>query len=136
VGGLDALVAWTREHTSSDERAELMRAVTTAAMGNDRLACQLLERTGRRIARATVAFGRYLGLTDRPCPVLLTGKVWRAGAVLLDSFCRHITAGLPEAVCSLNALSQAKGAALLAMKHAGVAVGPEIYVALRSDPAR
>ncbi len=115
---VQGLIDWARQHTNKDERADLYRVASETAARGDPVARELFEYAGVRIGEGTVALGRYMGLADRPVTVLLTGKAWRAGGVLLDPFTRTTLGGLPEAEVRINRLSQAQGSALLAMRHA------------------
>jgi hypothetical protein len=62
--------------------------------------------------------------------VLLAGKAWQAGGILLEEFQTALHGKLPGASIKVNDVSQAEGAALLAMRHAGLEPGPEIFTRL------
>lgn len=116
---VQGLIDWARAHTRADERAELYRVASDVATAGDAVARALFENAGTRIGEGTVALGRYMGVADRRVVVLLAGKAWRAGDVLLDPFRRALRAGLPRAEMLVTRLSQAQGSALLALRHAG-----------------
>ncbi len=77
--------------------------------------------------------GRYLEIATRPATIILAGQVWRAGEVLLEPFRRTALAGLPQAIIHLNRLTQAQGAALLAMRLAGIAPGDDVLARLAAS---
>jgi len=60
-------------------------------------------------------------------------SAWAAGglpATLFEVFRSFLHAALPGVSIRENEISQAEGAALLAMRHAGLMVGPEIFAQL------
>ncbi|MDP8924420.1 MAG: hypothetical protein M3O34_16300, partial [Chloroflexota bacterium] len=132
VADVDGLIAWSREHATSDVRADLCKVAAEVASDGDPVARELFERAGRVIGEATVALGQYLGLEHRQTTILLTGKLWRAGHLLLDAFREATLAGLPRAEVRINEISQARGAALLAMREAGLEIDDAVYRAARS----
>jgi N-acetylglucosamine kinase-like BadF-type ATPase len=132
VPDLDGLIQWAREHTTADDRATVAKAAAEAAAAGDQVARELFERAGERAGQATVAMGHYMGMADRPVTILLSGKAWRAGEMLLKRFRETTLAGLPKAELRINELSQAQGAALLAMQHAGLQPGPKVYATARA----
>ena len=120
VADLEGLVRWASEHRDAHERAELARAAAAAAELGDPAARELFECSAEITGRATVALARYMSVADREVTILLTGKAWRANERLHDAFRRTVLADLPRADIRVNELSQAVGAALLAMRHAGL----------------
>ena len=130
---LDRLIRWAREHVSADERADLCRVAAEVADTGDALARELFQRAGDVIGRATVAMARHMGVADRPVAILLTGKVWKAGDVLLESFRRSTMSGISKGEIRMNDISQARGAALLAMRHAGVEPDSGVFTAARTS---
>jgi hypothetical protein len=99
----------------------------------------LLRLSAREIADATCVLATAMGVgaQDQPAvAVLLTGKAWRAGGILLDEFQRSLQTRLPRTHIQINEVSQAEGAALLAMRHAGLEPGPEIFTRLGNAASR
>jgi N-acetylglucosamine kinase-like BadF-type ATPase len=121
------LIEWARAHPRSDERADLYRVAAEVAAMGDPVATEIFESAGVGIGRATIAMAHYMGLKDRPVVILLTGKAWHAGYVLMEPFTRVVNAALPHAEIVLNPLSQAQGSALLAMRAIGLMPGPNVY---------
>jgi N-acetylglucosamine kinase-like BadF-type ATPase len=132
VAGWQGLVGWSNDHRTSDERADLFRILAEVANAGDEQATRLVRRAAGEIAEATCALASAMqvGSEGRPVVVLLAGKAWQAGGLLLDEFRRQVRAELPAAKLSINEVSQAQGAALLAMRHAGLEPGPEIFIRL------
>ena len=129
VRDLDALVRWSREHTTSDERADLFPTLIEVATAGDPVASAIVREAAGRIADATRALARYMdvGLSERPpVAVLLAGKAWRAGP-LRTAFESRLREELPGAQLQVPDVTQAEGAALLAMRHAGLQIGPDIF---------
>jgi N-acetylglucosamine kinase-like BadF-type ATPase len=132
------LVRWSAEHNTSDERSQLFRiladiAGSTARDESDEPATDLLRLSAREIADATcvLAAAMQVGSSgQRPVTVLLAGKAWQAGGVLLEQFRTALHQKLPGTSIKVNEVSQAEGAALLAMRHAGLEPGPEIFTRL------
>jgi N-acetylglucosamine kinase-like BadF-type ATPase len=129
AAGWQDLEDWAANHTSSAERAELFRTVSDVAARGDGVAVDLLRASARSIADATRALARrmHVGQSAEPVTIVLAGNVWRAGGVLLDEFRTSMSRQLPAAELHVNEVSQAQGAALLAMRHAGLERGPEIF---------
>jgi N-acetylglucosamine kinase-like BadF-type ATPase len=129
------LVDWSVEHDTSDERAQLFKVLAEVAGSEDgdQPAADLLRLSAREIADATcvLASAMQVGAQDqRPVALLLAGKAWQAGGMLLDEFRASLHARLPGTRIQVNEVSQAEGAALLAMRHAGLEPGPEIFTRL------
>ena len=64
--------------------------------------------------------------------VVLAGSAWQADGILVETFHETVQRELPGAILQRNEVSQAQGAALLAMRHAGLYRGPEIFAPLRN----
>jgi hypothetical protein len=133
------LVGWAEEHATSDERSQLFRVLAETAgkedptHASDDPATDLLRLSAREIADATcvLAAAMQVGSGDQPqVAVLLTGKAWQAGGILLEEFQTALHGKLPQTRITVNEVSQAEGAALLAMRHAGLEPGPEIFTRL------
>ena len=129
LDGLEALVGWSRDHATADERASLFRVAIELANAGDSVARDLLVEAGSTIANATHALARYMhvGKDGHHVTLVLAGKAWRAGGVLRSTFESWIHTVLPDAIIRENEVSQAEGAGLLAMRHAGLHLGPEIF---------
>ncbi|MDQ3809803.1 MAG: hypothetical protein M3336_05885 [Chloroflexota bacterium] len=138
VSDTDGLVAWANEHSTSDERGELFRSLAEVGKAGDQVAVRLLRFAGESIAEATRALARYMrvGTAERPVTVLLAGKAWRAGGVLRTTFEQHLRGVVPGAAIRDTAVAQVEGAALLAMRHAGLRSGPELFTRLQRSPRR
>jgi N-acetylglucosamine kinase-like BadF-type ATPase len=133
------LVGWAEEHATSDERSQLFRVLAETAgkedptHASDDPATDLLRLSAREIADATcvLAAAMQVGSGDQPqVAVLLTGKAWQAGGILLEEFQTALHGKLPQTRITVNEVSQAEGAALLAMRHAGLEPGPETFIRL------
>lgn len=133
VPGMEGLIRWARAHPGSDQRASLCALAAQVAQEGDAVACELFQRAGEGLGVATVTMGRYLGGATRPATIILAGQVWRAGEILLEPFRRTVLAGLPQAAIHLNRLTQAQGAALLAMRLAGIAPGEDVLARLATS---
>ena len=110
-------------------------AEVAGADGNqaDDPAAELLRLSAGEIADATcvLAAAMQVGSNDQaPVTVLLAGKAWQAGGILLHDFETSLRRKVPAASIAVNQVSQAEGAALLAMRHAGLEPGPEIFTRL------
>jgi len=107
--------------------------LVVVADGGDVSATRVLCEAAEALARATRALGACMGVghvDGARVPVLLAGKPWRASGRLLSVFREHLFEMLPRADVQLTRVSQAEGAALLAMRHAGLHVGPEVFKVL------
>jgi glucosamine kinase len=135
------LVRWSAEHDTSDDRSRLFRVLADVAGSadsddTDEPATDLLRLSAREIADSAcvLAAAMQVGSRDQPpVTVLLAGKAWQAGGVLLDEFQTALREKLPGMSIKVNEVSQAEGAALLAMRHAGLEPGPEIFTRLGSS---
>jgi N-acetylglucosamine kinase-like BadF-type ATPase len=134
VDGLDGLEHWAATHTTSDDRAELFRVVTRVAADGDAVADRLLRQAGSDLALATQTLALRMGVgVEQAVTLVLAGKAWRAGGALVDEFRTTGCDVLPMARLHFNQVSQAHGAALLAMHHAGLKPGPEVFGALQTS---
>jgi N-acetylglucosamine kinase-like BadF-type ATPase len=133
VEGIEGLIRWARAHTGSDQRASLCALAAQVAQEGDAVARELFRRAGEGLGAATVTMGRYLGVATRPATIVLAGQVWQAGEILLEPFRRTVLAGLPQAVVHLNRLTQAHGAALLALRLAGIMPGDDVFARLAAS---
>ena len=129
---VEGLIEWARAHTTGEERASLFGVAGQVVNEGDPIARELFQQAGEIIGQGTVAMGHYMGVQDGHVTILLAGKSWKVGPVLLEPFRRTTLAGLPRAGIRQNDLSQAQGSALLAMRQAGIEAGPAIYNRLGS----
>lgn len=60
--------------------------------------------------------------------IILGGNAWRSGGLIQSPFVEHIQRAWPEVRIVRPALDSAQGAALLAVRSAGVADSPEWLV--------
>ena len=68
--------------------------VSRAAKTGDRIACDILKRTGEILGRQAVALIRKNGFPD-DMPMTISGSVWRSDRVLFDTFADTIHAQSP-----------------------------------------
>jgi N-acetylglucosamine kinase-like BadF-type ATPase len=123
---VDELVEWARAHITREERATLFKPAAEVAQHGDLVAIKLFKRSGTLIGAGTGSFGRYLPPEAGTPTILLTGKAWQMGDLLLAPFREALHARLPHAEVRLNTIPQSVGSALLAMSAAGVPLTEEI----------
>lgn len=116
--GLPGVLAWSRAHVGTNERAALLPLLVALADGGEETAAALLTDAGRQLAAATCLMLAAWGLLERPATILLAGNAWRAGARLVDPFLAGLGAQAPLAAVLRPRATQAQGAALLAMRQA------------------
>ena len=114
------------DHTSSAQRADY-----SAWCRRSRVEVMTSRSTcsGPRLAASLTRHARWHSVwalgSPRNSDDVLAGNVSRAGGVLFDEFRTSLFLQLPAAELHVNEVSQAEGAALLAMRHAGLDRGPE-----------
>ena len=100
--------------------ASLAAVTADAAQNGDAVALHLLERAGGELAQAALAVIERLDRLEPGQPIYHTGGVFRAGALILDSFGTAIASRSPKSTVQAAAFSPAVGALLLALRAAGV----------------
>jgi N-acetylglucosamine kinase-like BadF-type ATPase len=111
--------------------ASLAAVTAEAAQAGDAVALQLLQRAGQELAQAALAVIERLDRLESGQPVYHTGGVFRAGALILDSFGARIAARSPKSSVHAAAFSPAVGALLLALRAAGVELTPPVIDQVR-----
>jgi hypothetical protein len=97
------------------------------ATAGDPIAKQLFHQAGEGLGKATVVMGHYMEVIGAEVTIILAGNAWPAGDMLLEPLRKMIQPELPKAIISLNRLTQAEGAALLAMKLSGIVPTTEVF---------
>lgn len=100
--------------------ASLAAVTADAAQDGDLVAVQLLDRAGKELAEAALAVLAHLDQLDSGQPIYHTGGVFRAGALILNSFASLIASRSVHSSVHAAAFSPAVGSLLLALQAAGV----------------
>jgi N-acetylglucosamine kinase-like BadF-type ATPase len=102
--------------------AALAPRVSQAAAGGDVVAVGILESAGKSLAELAAAVLRRLGMDKEQADVAPIGGVFNAGDLVLGPFERFLKPAAPLARLVPPAIPPALGAALLALRLAGVPV--------------
>ncbi len=114
------------QEVSRGALASLATVTADAAHDGDQVAIQLLQRAGQELAQTALAVIARLGRLESGQPIYYTGGVFRAGALILDSFTALVAAGSPNSSVHAPAFSPAVGSLLLALRAAGVELTPAV----------
>lgn len=104
--------------THADDIARFGKLVIEAAIANDPVACEILERAAQELAASVLAVARRLGLSAHPFPVAYVGGTFNAGAPLLEPMTRAILAEAPQAQVRPPSHTPVEGAAQMAKRAA------------------
>ncbi len=118
------------------EMAALAPLVSSAAGQGDRAAQAILDGAGASLAELAATVLRRLGMEGEPARVAPVGGVFRAGEVILQPFERALRDLCPRAILTPPALPPVLGAALLALKMAGILIDEKIQAHLRETAGR
>ena len=121
------------QEVSRSAVASLATVTADAARAGDAVAVQLLARAGQELAQAALAVITRLGRLDSGQPIYHTGGVFRAGALILDSFEAMVASRSPNSTVHAPAFSPAVGALLLALHAAGVELTPSVIDQIRRN---
>ncbi len=121
------LIQWARNHRAGNQRATLFQVAAEVATAGDPIAKQLFHQAGKGLGKVTAVMGHYMGFIETEVTIILAGNAWQAGDILLKPFRQTVQPELPKAIISLNRLTQAEGAALLAMKLSGIVPTTEVF---------
>lgn len=116
---------------SRGEIASLSAVAASAAQAGDRAAIRVFEQAGEELGQAALAVIGRLGQLEAGQNIYHTGGVFRAGALILNSFSATITAQSPNSVVKAAAFSPSVGGLLLALKAAGVELTPAVLNMIR-----
>jgi N-acetylglucosamine kinase-like BadF-type ATPase len=111
--------------------AALAPLVARAAGLGDRIAQSILDGAGLSLAELAAAVIRRLGLEEERTHVAPVGGVFRAGEMILQPFERALKVLSPRAFLAQPILPPVLGAALLALKQAGISIDDDIETHLR-----
>ncbi len=106
--------------------ASVAAVVGAAAADGDAVAQELLARAGAELALAALAVVASLDQIDSGLPVYVTGGVFRAGPLIVDSLRQTIATRSPASRVYSAAYSPVVGALLLALQAAGVALTEQV----------
>jgi len=107
----------------SRERISLLSPkVVQAAQQGDAAAIEILHTAGEELARTALGVMRQLLPPGTAVPVYMTGGVFQAGELLLDSFRRFLAREWPEAEPRVPRFPPAVGSLILAARSLGIEV--------------
>ncbi|HVC80387.1 MAG TPA: BadF/BadG/BcrA/BcrD ATPase family protein [Chloroflexota bacterium] len=118
-----------------DQVAAISDLVAGAARVGDRAAKDILGQAGRDLAGAVADLLGHLGLGGREASVAVRGGVWQAGPSILTPFTRSLNQRAPSARVVAARFPAMAGALLLAYRHEGIRLEPELLVNLERDLA-
>ncbi|MEO8395666.1 MAG: hypothetical protein ABI700_21910, partial [Chloroflexota bacterium] len=111
--------------------ASLATVTAEAAREGNAIAIQLLQRAGQELAQTALAVIAHLGRLESGQAIYYTGGVFRAGALILDSFTALVASRSPNSSVHAPAFSPAVGSLLLALRAAGVELTPTVIDQIR-----
>ena len=118
---------FTRRHQSASQadRTGAARVVTAVAARGDRVAMDIVDEQGARLAMYAQIAARKVGLLDSPGPVavVLSGSVLMAeSSPVAAALLGHLREGLPGVVTHSTTLPPVAGAALDALAEGGIEI--------------
>ena len=116
--------------------AALARLVFEAARENDKVATEILEKAGLRLARLAEPVISQLFEAGERFPVVLTGGVMRGGSVLVRTLASEIMNLRPHADVFVSPLQPVTGALIIGLDSVGVKIGSEIIGNLMEGDSR
>ncbi len=119
VEGVAALRQWARQNRTPEERARLCLVAAEVASAGDPVAQQIFKQAGVGLAQSLIPMAHAMGCATEKLDIVLSGNVWRAGALILDPFVATLQAALPQATVRHSPLQPYEGAALLALRQLG-----------------
>ncbi len=105
---------------SPEALASLAPLVFKAAQKGDRVSQEILEYAGEELGVAAIAVARALGMESKECEVVPIGGMFRPHTPLYKSFARVLRRQVPDCRLIKPLFEPAVGAALLALREAGV----------------
>jgi len=121
---------------SRDQLARAASMVGQAAAQGDAVAVRILADAGHELGRAAAAVLTRLAMTAVPVPVAPIGGVFKAGELVTGPLLARLHQTNPQAYLTPPRFIPAIGAALLALREAGITVDERILAALERTRGR
>ncbi len=121
---------------SRDRLARAASMVGQAAAQGDTVAIRILANAGHELGRAVAAVLTRLEMTTVPVPVAPIGGVFKSGRLVTDPMLARIHETAPQAYLTPPRFIPAIGAALLALREAGIPIDEDILKALERTRGR
>ena len=124
------------EGMTRNEIAALARLVTEAAMDEDAVAREIIDRGASELAAMVATVASKLGMSDPadPVPVSVTGGLTNAGRVFMDPLRSAIEKRLPQAALVEPKLPPVLGAVMLAIESLGLPITSKVIDNLSENP--